>query len=329
MRTILMTVAGRELLEGDAGASGAAATDGGGRVAQRQALAALLRCEALALGAAPDVNAPPLTASRQPYPSLEDERTLLEQITPSFLGVRYGPVTPALAQANPGFPNGTQVQYVEEGSAAAEAGVQIGDVLLGPSDRPFTSARDIRNWTTTAPRDRGLAFRLYRPGKDGQPGGELHTVVHLRPYAGDRIGGGIAPRLGSAAPILPAGMTSGRPADLPDLRGRPHLLFFWATWCGICKAAVPEVMAYAEAHGLPVLAITDEDQTTVSTFLAQTTHPFFEHIGLDASRRSFISHGVSGTPVLVRVDAQGIIRYRQVGYGKDGLRMDGWNWQKP
>jgi len=329
MRTILMTMAGRGLLANAGATPRASSAEGDTRAAERQALDALLRCEAMALGSVPGSAPPAMTASRKPFPSLKDETALLDGITPSFLGVRYGTVASALAQANPKLPSGTQVQYVEEGSAAADAGFQIGDVLLGPPDRPFRSARDIRNWTTTTPRDRAVAFRLYRPGVDGQPGRELDTVVHLRPYPGERIGGGTAPRLGSAAPILPTALKSGRDGELPDLRGRSHLLFFWATWCGICKAAVPEVMAFAESKGLAVLAITDEDRATVSKFLGLHTQPFFDHIALDGSRRSFVSHGVNATPVTVLVDEKGVIRYRQVGYGKDGLRYKGWEWRRP
>ena len=199
-------------------------------------------------------------------------------------------------------------------------------MILGPPGQPFKSAQDFRNWTTTSPRDRGLPLKVYRPGSDGVKDREFDVMVYLRPYPGDRIGGGLAPRLGSAAPTLPATLRSGRGGELPDLRGRAHLLFFWATWCTFCKDAVPEVMAFAVARGIPVLAITDENQATVSKFLDGWTPPFFDVVALDSSRKTFISHAVSGTPTMVLVDEEGIVRYRQVGYLlADGLKVEGWH----
>jgi thiol-disulfide isomerase/thioredoxin len=116
--------------------------------------------------------------------------------------------------------------------------------------------------------------------------------------------------------------------DLPELDGRTHLLFFWATWCAPCKQAVPEVMALAEARGLPVLAISDEDRDTVASFLKGTAERAFPPVAVDPLRKSFISYGVSGTPTILLVDGEGVIRHRQVGYSSDkGLTLAGWSWR--
>jgi thiol-disulfide isomerase/thioredoxin len=114
---------------------------------------------------------------------------------------------------------------------------------------------------------------------------------------------------------------------LPGLRGRKHLLFFWATWCQPCKQAVPEVMAFAAAKGIPVLAISDEAAGTVSGYLETRQDAFFERVASDPLRRSFIDYGVSGTPTIVLVDDNGVVRHRQVGYkAEDGLTVEDWSW---
>jgi thiol-disulfide isomerase/thioredoxin len=329
MRTILVAIAGRELLATEDRRS--LPRDGAHpRAAQRQAFDALVRCEALEPGrlAVPAQAAP--AAARASFPPLSDEIDLLQELQPSWLGVRYGPVAPARRQATPWLSASPQLRSVEEGSPAAAAGLQTGDVMLGPPGQPFTSSQQLLNWTTTSPRDSGLSMKVFRPGSGGTQDRELDVTLYLRPYPADRIGSGVPPRLGAPAPVLPDTLKSGRGGELPDFRGGPHLLFFWATWCSFCKAAVPEVIAFAAANGIPVLAITDEDQPTVATFLDGWTGPFFDWIALDALRKTFISYAVSGTPTIVMVDGKGKVSFRQVGYqvGK-GLNVEGWDWRAP
>ena len=137
-------------------------------------------------------------------------------------------------------------------------------------------------------------------------------------------------QVGELAPKLPNGLVPVRHLEQRDLDGRPHILFFWATWCRPCKAAVPEVMAFADAERLPVLAITDEDPATVAGYLEERQEAFFEQVSVDPQRWSFISYGVSGTPTIILVDEEGIIRHRQVGYNtKKGLTVEGWSWSAP
>jgi thiol-disulfide isomerase/thioredoxin len=325
MRTILMTVAGRELLAiADPKPAGNQAAD---RATERRAFEALLRCESLEPGALTAAASAIPTAARASFPSLSAETELLQQLRPSWLGIRYGPVPPALRQAKPSLSNAARIQGVEEGSPAAEAGLQVGDVVLGPPDQPFESPAEIRNWTMIAPRDTALPLKAFRPGVDGSEDRELDVMVYLRAYPVDRVERGEPPRLGAPAPALPGTLKSGRGEALPDLRGRAHLLFFWATWCGPCKASIPEVQAFAAARDIPVLAVTDEDQDIVSKFLNTWKQPFFESVAIDSFRKTFISYGVSGTPTIVLIDADGVVRYRQVGYSlSGGLKVEGWRW---
>lgn len=132
-------------------------------------------------------------------------------------------------------------------------------------------------------------------------------------------------KLGERAPLLPTNLERVGGGSVPDLQGRPHLLFFWATWCVPCKKAVPEVMAFAAAGGIPVLAITDEDSAKVAGFLDTHQEEFFSLVATDRRRASFLAYGVSGTPTMVLVGKDDVVREREVGYNlAKGLSFKGW-----
>lgn len=317
MRTVLVGIAGRVLAERDA--------------ARRQALSGLQRCEAFAAGepvsTAAEAQAPPAGPS---FPPLSAEFATLEEVSPSWLGVRFRPVTPQVREQRK-LPEGAVIlDAVYPESPAREAGLETGDILIGPAGRTFQSSRELREWTLVAPRGVPLPLAVLRPDESSAGGRPFETKVTLRVAPVDWPKLPDPPRVGDKAPDLTGALSSVRTAALPDLKGRSHLVFFWATWCGPCKRAVPEVLALAASRGLPVLAISDEDADTVRQFLADRREPFFDDVAVDPLRKTFQSFGVSGTPTLLLVDPGQVIRHRQVGYTPDkGITLDGWRWTGP
>ena len=228
----------------------------------------------------------------------------LEEVLPSWLGVRFKPV-PKTLQAGRELPAGASwLDAVYPESPAAEGGLEVGDLVLGPPERPFAVAGQIREWTMISPPHTPLPLRVVRPGANVEDDVDFVATLILRPYPLELPELPGPPQVGDLAPALPPGLELVGSGALPDLVGRPHLLFFWATWCLPCKRAVPEVMALAQARGLEVLAISDENAETVAGFVEKQGETFFRQVAIDPLRRSFITHGVSGTPTILLVDQE-------------------------
>jgi thiol-disulfide isomerase/thioredoxin len=127
---------------------------------------------------------------------------------------------------------------------------------------------------------------------------------------------------GKLAPALKSEQFLGsKPPALAQLKGSPVLLFFWAHWCGDCKAEAPiitKLRAEYASKGLTVLG-----PTRLYGYTAQVEHaaPADELAYIDAVRQRFYAglldmpvpiskynfdtYGASTTPTLVLVDRAG------------------------
>ena len=254
---------------------------------------------------------------------LADDVALADSVLPAWMGIQFRQARDAL-RARDGLADGaSSVMMVYEDSPAALAGVREGDVVLGPPGAPFVEQEQIREWAMRSVPGVSAPLEIRREG--------VTQVVSLVPKAMPQKWPSLPgpPKVGSAAPALRLDRYRGDvPTTLAD--GRSRLLFFWATWCGICKVAVPELVAFEAARQTEVISITDETATELDPFFAEWKDSFPSHVATDESRAAFRNYGVSGTPTFVLIDGNGVVQQHHTGYAtKKGLQIDGWEWKRP
>ena len=102
--------------------------------------------------------------------------------------------------------------------------------------------------------------------------------------------------------------------DLAQLRGKPVVLNFWATWCGPCWEEHPVLVANARMlqPNVQFLGVVFQDSDEkILGFLQQrgSSYPTV----VDDKGKTAIAYGVGGIPETYFIDAEGVIRAKYNG----------------
>jgi thiol-disulfide isomerase/thioredoxin len=290
---------------------------------ERDALDALVACEEVAISPGAIASSSPLLelAPEPDLPPYAEDVRIARESAPAWMGISFRPVA---NEKNPpsGLPTGAvRVREVMPQSPAERAGLDVGDVILGPPGRSFEEPRQVREWTMLRAVGEPAPLEVLR----GREVSVRTLVPDTHPGRFPDLPG--PPEVGSAAPALELEPYRGSAPGALASAEKPHLLFFWATWCLPCKASLPEVAAFARERGVEVVAITDEDRATLDEFFTRFHADFPATVARDTRRRTFRGYGVSGTPTFVLVDARGVVESYSSGYGPTkGLGVPGWRW---
>lgn len=94
----------------------------------------------------------------------------------------------------------------------------------------------------------------------------------------------------------------------PDTKGKFVLVDFWATWCGPCRKAIPELNELQKQFkdNLVVIGISDETVEKVKAM----KEPVIEYYnGVDAEKTMSKALDVKGIPHVILIDPKGIVRW--------------------
>jgi len=118
-----------------------------------------------------------------------------------------------------------------------------------------------------------------------------------------------------AAPAFQLNDLNGKPVSLAEARGKIVLLNFWATWCGPCRAEIPDLVdlqkRYADKFEIIALATDEDDPDEVRRFVLQSGINYRVAMSSEAVRRDY--GGIAALPTSFVIDPEGRIVQKHVG----------------
>jgi cytochrome c biogenesis protein CcmG/thiol:disulfide interchange protein DsbE len=125
-----------------------------------------------------------------------------------------------------------------------------------------------------------------------------------------------SPLVGGAAPDFSLTLLDGKEIRLQDMRGRPVVVNFWASWCfPSCWNEAPRLEAtwqrYKDQDVMLIGVIYQDTEKNAKGFIAEhgKTYPN----GMDVKSRIAIEYGVFGIPETFFIDREGKITHKHIG----------------
>jgi thiol-disulfide isomerase/thioredoxin len=142
----------------------------------------------------------------------------------------------------------------------------------------------------------------------------LATVLFNRENGGRGLAdpGATLPRIGDHLAALPITDAAGAPFDMASLAGHPVWINIWASWCGPCKAEMPDLEAVQQqvkaAHpDFVLLSLNTADSREDGTKFFRDLH-LTSILAFNDGSRDIGPYRIQNFPTSILVDRSGIVR---------------------
>ncbi|PYT90269.1 MAG: hypothetical protein DMG41_05865 [Acidobacteria bacterium] len=117
------------------------------------------------------------------------------------------------------------------------------------------------------------------------------------------------------APDFKLDTLEGKPVSLAEYKSKVTLLNFWATWCGPCRAEIPDLVElqnkYRDQLQIIGLVVDDDDPQAIKKFVEQFGINYPVAIATDELRMEY--GGIPALPTSFLLDAQGRVVQKHEG----------------
>lgn len=253
-------------------------------------------------------------ATAQPQGTVDDP-TGVEQMAPElkppkteasgWLGVQLEKTDPD--------EDGVDVQRVLRSSPAKEAGLQEGDRLKRVGDDHVTSVATFQKKIRDHQPGESIELHLERDGRQGVIEVTLAEAPNTQTLVEREFDGHPAPEF-SARLVDEEAAVGSKVVERDDLKGKPVVLEFWASWCMPCRPLTKRLGEFEEDFGDQVhfLGLSSEEHDDIEGYLERHPPPFQMAAADEEVMEDFL---IESYPTVFVLDADGEVAEIFVGTG--------------
>ncbi len=124
-------------------------------------------------------------------------------------------------------------------------------------------------------------------------------------------------------PDLTLTLLEGSTKSLQSYKGKPVLLYFWGSWCPVCKMSSPVIDSLSKEYQVITFAVNSGSEKDIKSFMKRKNLHF--PVVNDAEGRIAQKFDVNTFPTIFIYNAKGSNTFTDVGYtSSPSLRLKIW-----